>query len=77
MTHHDVAPNYCCALLDRSEGLAGINQLSEEVGTRVPVICSAVVYDDLLREIRIRILSDESDAAIQTWLDSRLGRFVG
>lgn len=77
VTHHDVAPNYCCALLDRSEGLAGINQLSEEVGTRVPVICSAVVYDDLLREIRIRILSDESDAAIQTWLDSRLGRFVG
>ena len=76
VTHHDVAPNYCCALLDRSEGLAGIKHLSEEAGDRIPVICSAVVYDDLLREIRTRILSDESDTAIQEWLDSHLGHLV-
>ena len=76
VTHHDVAPDYCCALLNRSEGLAGIKQLSEETGAGVPVICSAVVYDNLLREIRARVLNDESDVAIQGWLDSHLGRFV-
>ena len=71
-----VAPDNCCALLDRSEGLAGINRLSEEVGTTIPAICSAVVYDDLLRQIRARVLSDESDAEIQAWLESRFGQFI-
>lgn len=74
--HHDVAPNLCCALLDRSEGLAGIEDLSNQMGQKIPVICSAAVYDDLLREIRTRILNDETDSAIQAWLDTLLGRFT-
>ena len=74
--HHDVTPNLCCALFDRSEGLAGIEDLSNQMGQKIPVICSAVVYDNLLREIRARILNDETDNAIQAWLNSCLARFT-
>lgn len=73
--HHDATPGFCCALFDRYGGLAGIEELSNQTGQKIPVVCSAVIYDDLLRNIRARILNDESDSAIQRWLDTFLDQF--
>ena len=76
VTRHEVAPERCCALVDRVEGLDAIAELGDEVGVRVPAICSAALYDTLLDEVRARILDDASDAEVQAWLDGRFGGLV-
>ncbi len=75
--HHGVPAARVCALIDRAEGLEAVAELADEIGSPVAAICSAGIYDALLRDVRERVLADETDDAIQAWLDARFGGFYG
>ena len=46
-----------------------VQELSEELGTEVPYICIAEVYDALFHEARVMVKRGEDDALIQNRMD--------
>jgi len=68
-------PTRVCALLDGWEGVAELqalsHELSAETGKEVDLgyVCSSAVYDDLFKEVRVRVRKGESCSNIQAFLD--------
>lgn len=59
----------CCVLIDEPDGIEALQSLIEDTGHRFEVICSAIIYDDLLRQIRGWARVGHSAAEIQRELD--------
>jgi hypothetical protein len=64
-----VDPNSCCAVVEKAEGVTVIENMPH--GSKVHVICSSEIHDDLFREVRIWTRMDFTPTDIQNALDRR------
>eukprot|EP01084_Bolivina_argentea_P275269 469407_1 len=75
--HSDVLNN-CCVLLDDHIGVEALNQLKLQQKNNcktienVTSICSAIIYDDLFENVRMRLKHGETEQQIQSWLQTYL-----
>eukprot|EP00939_MAST-03C_sp_MAST-3C-sp1_P001708 g1708.t1 len=67
----EVDPMRCCVLVDEPEGLDALQDLIRSSEFRFEVICSALIYDDLFRQVRGWARMGHSAKAIQAELDGR------
>ena len=67
----EVDPSRCCVLVDEPDGLEALKHLRQLTEYRFEVICSAVIYDDLFREVRGWTRTGHSADAIQKELDTQ------
>jgi len=71
--HGIVPPEQCCVLIDRKEGVDGLeevrNDLNLPTSTQLALICSADIYDRLFRLVRGLIRKDVPPEEIQQRLD--------
>jgi len=64
----------CCALLDRKEGLQDLSMVNNELNLKkVPFVSTAVLYDDLFRQVRISLRAGKTPEQIQQELDIKFG----
>jgi hypothetical protein len=66
-----VNPAKCCVLLDDAWGVKAVQNLVSETGHRFHAICSAVLYDDILRQCRVWARLGHSAEEIQEELDAK------
>ena len=69
-----VAPEACCALMDRELGARQLEELQKEMGLDKPVatVCSARIYDTLFQQVRLALRQGRSVQEIQHCLDQRV-----
>jgi hypothetical protein len=65
-------PAKCCVVFDQKEGVERIKELEERFG-RIQALCSAYIYDDILRQIRTWLREGHSADDIQQELDRQYG----
>jgi len=53
-------PTRVCVVVDKHSGMEALDYLKEESGNQLSVICPAMIYDDLLRQVRVWIRLGES-----------------
>ena len=53
-------PSRCCVVVDKYSGMEALDYLREESGYQLSVICPAMIYDDLLRQVRVWIRLGET-----------------
>jgi len=66
-----VDPSKCCVLIDEPDGVEALQDLVERTGYRFEVICSAIIYDDLLRRVRGWARLGHTPKEIQSELDRK------
>ena len=65
----------CCAVVDREAGVHALEGLVELTGSQLKVVCSAVLHDDLFRQVRVWARMGYSAESIQAELDRKFGEY--
>ena len=64
-------PTRCCVVVDKYSGLVALEHLKAESGNQLSVICPALIYDDLLRQVRVWTRLGYNAETIQAELDTQ------
>ncbi len=66
-----IDPSKCCVLIDEPDGVEELQNIVKRTGHRFEVICSAIIYDDLLRRVRGWARLGHTPEEIQAELDRK------
>jgi len=67
----------CCVVVDKYSGHLNLENLSEKSGKQLSIICPALIYDDLMRQVRVWARQGYSASTIQAELDHGIQDILG
>jgi len=77
ISSEQVAPEKCCGLFDKVDGVDKIEEFAKEKGINIPSVCSAQIYNGWFKAVRMFLRMDMPPQEIQSGIDKIFAPVLG